>query len=229
MARDIEGRSETSQGREVYDRLLDEIATGRLRPNARLTETEIAQRLGISRTPVREALRALEADGLVTHVPRVGAAVRALDHAEVMELYEMRTVLEGTAARLAARAASDIELAELGAILAEMAAAQGARLSELNRQFHGALLAAARNRFLTRSMEGLRRTQLILGATTLADPERRAAAEAEHGRVMAALRARDGPAAEAAMRAHIEAAQRARLRQLREAASAGPPGSSDAT
>jgi DNA-binding GntR family transcriptional regulator len=209
-------RPGSPQGQEAYARLLDEIRTGRLKPRARLTETDLARRLGISRTPVREAIRQLEADGLVTHVPRVGAAIRALDHAEVMELYEMRAVLEGTAARLAARAASDVELAELAAIDADLARAGGPRLAELNRQFHRTLLDAARNRFLTRSMNGLSRTLLILGPSTLEEADRKAAARSEHAAVLAALIARDGAAAEDAMRAHIEASQRVRLRQLRD-------------
>ena len=209
-------RSDSPQGRETYGRLLEEIRTGQLRPRMRLTETELAARLGISRTPVREALRQLEADGLVTHVPRVGAAVRALDYSEVMELYEMRCVLEGTAARLAARAASDIELSELAAIDAEMAGAGGPRLAELNRLFHLTLLDAAKNRFLSRAMNGLQKTLLILGPSTLEEADRQAAAQQEHARIMAALMARDGAAAETAMRSHIEASQRARLRQLRD-------------
>ncbi|CAN0512359.1 unnamed protein product, partial [Laminaria digitata] len=79
-----------SQGNATYRRLLDEIREGRLMPGERLRETELAERLGVSRTPVREAIRQLEADGLVGHVPRIGASVRKLDYAEVMALYEMR-------------------------------------------------------------------------------------------------------------------------------------------
>ena len=109
MSEEMEG----PQGQSAYRRLLAEIRTGQLLPGARLRETELAERLGISRTPVREAIRQLEADGLVTHQARQGATIRNLDYAEVIELYEMRSVLEGTAARLAARMASQVELAEL--------------------------------------------------------------------------------------------------------------------
>jgi len=131
----------------------------------------------------------------------------------------MRAVLEGTAARLAARAASDVELAELAAISAEMArAADIARRFEANRQFHAALLEAARNRFLTGAVETIRTTLIILGPSTMEEGARAAEAVAEHDRILAALVARDGSAAEAEMRAHIEAAHRVRLRQLRTAA-----------
>ena len=106
----------TLQGEGVYDRLCEQIRSGTIRPGARLTETELAARLGVSRTPVREAIRRLEADGLVDHQPRSGAVVRQLAYPEIMELYEMRTVLEGTAARLSARAASPMRLTALSTV-----------------------------------------------------------------------------------------------------------------
>jgi DNA-binding GntR family transcriptional regulator len=166
---------------------------------------------------VREAIRQLEADGLVIHLPRQGATIRSLDHAEVVELYEMRAVLEGTAARLAARAASDIELAELVALNTDLAMAPAApQAREVNRQFHRMLLDAARNRFLVKSMSALQKTLLILGPTTLADPSRATAAVAEHSAVLTALQARDGANAEASMRAHVDAALAARLRGMRD-------------
>jgi DNA-binding GntR family transcriptional regulator len=206
-----------SQGQDAYQRLIAEIRTGALLPGGRLTETELAARLGISRTPVREAIRALEADGLVVHVPRVGASIRRLTYPEVTELYEMRCVLEGTAARLAARVASDVELSELDAISGEMALAQGdvGRLFDLNRQFHRTLLDAARNRFLVDAVQALEKTMLILGPSTMGIAGRIADAQAEHEAVLAALHARDADAAEALMRKHINAAHAIRLRQLR--------------
>lgn len=208
--------SEIPQGQSVYRRLLDEIRNGALPPGARLREIELAERMGISRTPVREAIRQLESDGLVTHLPRQGATIRSLDHAEVVELYEMRAVLEGTAARLAARAASDIEIAELVALNDELAQTPaGAQAREINRIFHRTLIEAARNRFLIKAMSALQKTLLILGPTTLADPTRAEAAVAEHGAVLVALMARDGAGAEAAMRAHVEAALSARIRGMR--------------
>lgn len=205
------------QGENVYQRLIEDIRSGALPPGARLRETELAERLGVSRTPIREAIRQLENDGLVSHLPRVGAAVRSLDYAEVMELYDMRAVLEGTAARMAARAATDLELAELATLNDAMAgAATAQRAAELNHQFHLTLLDAARNRYLTRAMLGLRRTLIILGPSTLADSARAQDALAEHGRVLAALQRRDPAAAETEMRTHIEGAHRVRLRQLRD-------------
>lgn len=170
-----------------------------------------------------EPLRQFEADGIVTHVPRQGATIRRLDYAEVMELYEMRAVLEGTAARLAARAASDIEIEELFEMNQQMAALGNApEAFILNRQFHAALLDAAKNRFLTRSIHVLQKALMILGPTTLTEPDRATKAVEEHFGILDAIKARDGTLAEAAMRAHIEAAQRVRVRDLR-ASSHTPP------
>jgi DNA-binding GntR family transcriptional regulator len=208
--------TEAPQGQTAYRRLLEEIRSGALSPGARLRETDLADRLGISRTPVREAIRQLEADGLVTHMPRQGATIRALDYGEVIELYEMRAVLEGTAARLAARAASAIELEELAALNDELAAAPPGPLArELNRQFHRTLLDAARNRFLVKSMSVLQKTLLILGPSTLAEAERAADAVEEHAAILRGLEARDGPAAEMVMRGHIEAALKSRIKSMR--------------
>lgn len=213
----MEPTEEIPQGQIVYRRLLEEIRDGMLMPGARLREVELAERLGLSRTPVREAIRLLEADGLVIHQPRQGAVIRTLDYPEVMELYEMRIVLEGTSARLAARAANDAELAQLAELNEEFAAASDERTAaRLNRQFHDMLLEAARNRFLIKAVRGQQKTMMILGPTTLMQPSRVDEAAEEHRIVLRALLARDGDAAESAMRAHFNSAQKVRLRSLRE-------------
>jgi len=165
---------DASQGQDAYARLLSEIRAGSLQPGDRVTETDLATRLGISRTPVREAIRALETDGLVIHTPRVGASIRALDYAEITELYEMRAILEGSAARFAARAAYDSETTELATINAEMADAPRDvdRLFTLNARFHAVLLNAARNRFLIRAIQSIQKTLLILGPSTMEEADR---------------------------------------------------------
>lgn len=217
MTRQDDPQQPGPQGNSAYHHLLDEIRDGALLPGDRLREIELSERLGVSRTPIREAIRQLEADGLVTHVPRLGATVRSLDYAEVMELYEMRAVLEGTAARLAARAASDVELDELEVLNNRLAkAGTGPDATRINRIFHATLLDAAKNRFLAKSMKSLHRALLILGPSQLLDGDRADAAVAEHCRIMAALKARDGAAAETEMRAHIQAAQRMRIRLMQD-------------
>ncbi len=210
---------DTPQGELAYQRIIELIRNGELMPGARLREVDLSERLGLSRTPIREALRALEADGLVQHQPRQGAVVRQLDHGEIMELYEMRAVLEGTAARLAARMVSDVELRALDGLNEDFATAPSPEVAaEINRRFHQALFGAARNRFLTQALEAIQKTLLILGPTTLLEKARVRDSVSEHAIVIAALEARDGLAAEAAMRAHIEAAQLTRLRQHNMAA-----------
>lgn len=210
-------QNDGSQAQDAYIWLLNEIREGRLRAGDRLTETDLAARFGASRTPVREAIRLLESDGLVIHSPRVGAVIRQLDYAEIIELYEMRAVLEGTAARFAARAAYPAEIDEMARINADMALVINdiGRLCDANQQFHDILRRAARNRFLLRAVEAIHKTLLILGPSTMEEGSRAEAAVVEHARLVEALYARDGDAAEAAMRAHIDAAQRARQRQLR--------------
>lgn len=209
-----------SQGEYAYRCLVQAMENGELPPGHRLREIELSQRLGLSRTPVREALRTLETEGLVQHQPRLGAVVRVLDETEVMELYEMRAVLESTAARLAARMASSLEMKALHSLNQEMAAAPDPhQAAALNRRFHRALVGAARNRFLTQAIESLAKTLLILGPTTMLVNSRTAEAASEHGRVLAALSDRDEARAEAEMRTHIETAQFHRL-QFR--GSAGP-------
>jgi len=216
-------QSRPLQGQDAYARLRDEIRQGHLKPGARLTETEVAERLNISRTPVREAIRRLEADGLVDHLPRAGAVVRQLSYSEIMELYEMRTVLEGTAARLAARAASDMELQELRDITADMEKTvdDAARIAVLNRQFHARLLDASRNRFLERSMAAIENAMLIIGPTSMGSEGRAKEAVEEHKALVQCLFDRDGGSAEAVMRAHMERAQLTRLRMLRAAGAGG--------
>ncbi len=212
----ISEEDNTPQGNTAYAKMLDALREGRLNPGDRLRETALAERFGVSRTPVREAIRQLEADGIVAHVPRQGACIRSLDYAEVMELYEMRAVLEATAARMAARAASDIEIEELFDMNRALAkSGHSPEALALNRQFHAAILDAAKNRFLTRSIQTLQKALMILGPTTLTEPDRAEMAMAEHAQILQAIKDRDGPQAEAAMRAHIEAAQRVRVRTLR--------------
>ena len=205
------------QGRDTYERILDEIRAGSLIPGDRLTESEIAERLGISRTPVREAMRQLESDGLITQTPRSGSTIRKLDYSEVSELYEMRAVLESTAARFAARAASDVEVDELVSIHEAMCATTDTyQLDQLNRQFHRCLLDAARNRFLVSAVRSIEKTLLILGPSTFNASDRPTQSNQEHEQLLNAIGSRHPAEAEQAMRTHIESAHRARLRQLRQ-------------
>lgn len=205
------------QGEAAYARLLAAIRAGDYGPGDRLREVEIADRLRLSRTPVREALRRLEADGIVEHRPRMGAVLRRLSHPEMVELYEMRLVLERTAAELAAKHAVSAETDELTRLNEAIAGAVAnpARAAALNQQFHRCLHLAARNRFLLEAARALNNALLLLGPTTLADADRIATVCRQHQAIIDAVRAGDGKAAGAAAEAHLQTSLRYRLAGLR--------------
>jgi len=200
-------------GRLAYDRIRESIQSGALGPGDRILEDDLAKRLEMSRTPVREAVRQLEAEGLLVHEAHRGVAVARLDYQAVMELYSVREVLEGTAAGMAARHASDAEIMALEELLqAEVRDGDApTHLADHNRRFHQALYRAAHNRFLLRALNAQRDPMMLLSRTTLELPERRAIARGEHRAILDAIAARDPAKAEAAARAHITGAHRARL------------------
>ena len=203
------GRSLADQ---AYDRFREGLHSGLFQPGQRLLETELADHLGMSRTPVREAIRRLQSEGLVAHLPARGLCVAAPDAGQMDELYVMREALEGTAARLAAQHAGRPEIALLQRMVQEEAGlSEATALAEHNRRFHRALHQAAHNRYLLRALAPISDALLLLGPTTLEEPGRAAAAREEHARIVAAVAARDAAAAEASARAHIAAAHEARL------------------
>lgn len=206
-----------SRSEDAYRQLKDAIRKGTLPPGTRVREIEIAERFGISRTPAREAIRRLESDGLISFVPRQGAVISKLDHQQTMELYDLREILEGSAAGFAARHASAAEIEELGELIAAEPELRSHpdQLADLNQLFHGALYRAAHNRFLERSLLGLRDAMALLGGTTLAIAGRFETAHAEHLAILDAIRQRDPDEAERAARDHIRNAQRARLKLMR--------------
>ncbi|QPH53332.1 GntR family transcriptional regulator [Pontivivens ytuae] len=206
-----------SQGEAAYVRLIAAIRAGDYGPGDRLREIEIAERFSLSRTPIREALRRLESDGIVEHRPRIGAVIRTLSHTELVELYEMRIVLERTAAELAARHAVMAEVDELNALNACIAESLSvsAQAAALNQQFHQALYRAGRNRFLIEATRAMTNALLLLGPTTLADEEHIALVCRQHQAITDAIRSRDEEAAGAAAEAHLQTALRQRLSVMR--------------
>ena len=192
----------------VEQRLRAAIVRGRFGSNERLVETELAEWLSVSRTPVREALQRLAADGLVVSRRR-GWVVYAHSPDEVREIYEARVALEGYAARLAAERASAEQLADV--VAAQQAALRslaGSRegLVEANDRFHAAVTLAASNRRLADLLERNRLYHFNYRlAATYTDAEA-AEGEEQHARLAQAILARDAQRAEALMRAHIEQA-----------------------
>ncbi|MGE5615275.1 MAG: GntR family transcriptional regulator [Bacillota bacterium] len=150
----------------VADAIRDRIVAGELGPGERLAEERLSEELGVSRMPVREALRALAAEGFVTVRPRHGASVTAYDAHEIGELIEVRATLEGLNARLAARRQNPGQIAELQRVLADGSRCTErsdlAQLQAANARFHEALAAIAGNTVLMNIVRSLRdRTALI--------------------------------------------------------------------
>ena len=207
------GASRASRGDHAYQQLFEAIESGSLKPGARLREIELSEWVGASRTPIREALGRLEGEGLIARDPSRGMIVAELDHGMVAELYDMREVLEGTAAGLAARHASEAEIDALRE-LAQRDREIGndpVRLARCNRLFHEAMFRCAHNRFLMRAVHSLRQSMVLLGQTTLGIAGRAATARGEHDAIVEAIARHDAEGATAAARAHIRAAYRARL------------------
>lgn len=205
-----------SNPQNAYEQLFAAIETGVLRPGDRLRETELATRFGVSRTPIREAIRRLESDGIVEHAPRVGAVLRKLGQQEIVELYEMRIVLETTAAGMAAKHAATAELRTLRALNKDMldAADDPFAVASMNRKFHGCIMNAARNRFLSHSYSALSHALILLGKTTLETRERVEDVAKQHDQIIDALSKGDAQMAEQAMRSHMSASLDHRLQAL---------------
>ncbi|WP_299369058.1 GntR family transcriptional regulator [uncultured Tateyamaria sp.] len=206
--------TEKSQGETAYDRLLTAIRSGEFAPGDRLRETDVATRLGLSRTPVREALRKLEADGIVEHRPRLGAVIRKLSHSELVELYEMRIVLERTAAQMATKHAAQAEIDTLRALNMRIGKSEPAKAAALNQDFHRGIYLATRNRFLRDSARALNNALMLMGPTTLDDAERVAVVVSQHTDILDAIEARAPVAAGDAAEAHLQTSLRHRLRGL---------------
>lgn len=195
-----------STGQTAYQAVYDMIATGVLEPGDRLRETDLAQRIGLSRTPIREAIRRLEAEGIVSHEPRVGAVVKSLCQQEIVELYEMRIMLETSAAEMAAKHASLAETRTLETLNSKMLDAKDdpAKVAKLNRQFHTCIVRAARNRYLASSFHNLANALVVLGHTTLDTPDRVISVVRQHQAIIDALIKGDANEAKEAMAVHME-------------------------
>ena len=207
-----------SNSDRAYQKLYEAIRSGQLAPGTRIRETEIAELVGLSRTPVRDAIKRLENDGLIEHQPRIGAVVKSLSHQEVVELYEMRAVLERTAASMAAKHASKAEIEEMKELNSSMLKASGnpREVARLNELFHRCIFNAARNRFLLASFQSLSNALLVLGPTTLEGIPRIKSVCEKHDLIIDAMEARDEKRAAEAAGSHIESSLIFRLKALRE-------------
>ncbi|MGE4483126.1 GntR family transcriptional regulator [Acidocella sp.] len=207
-----------SSGTGAYELLLARIENGDLPAGTRLREAELAQRFSLSRTPIREAMKRLEQQGLITHEPHHGGVVTSLNYNQIAELYLLREVLEGTAARLAAQHASDVEITLLQEMLEQdqTLTSTPTELAKTNRAFHQQIRDAGRNGFLAQALETLRLSLALLPGTTLGAPSRGAASVREHAQIVERIAARDPDGAEQAARQHIRNAFKTRIQLLQK-------------
>jgi DNA-binding GntR family transcriptional regulator len=192
---------------EGYERLYQAILRGDFQPNERLIEMDLARQYDVGRAAIRTALARLEQDGLVEREPNRGARVRAISEEEAVETLEARAVLEGLAARYAARHVTDADIADLRTIVGEMEArlAEGDLLgiSEGNTRLHGRLLQIANNKTVTHLIERLHAQHIRSQFRLILVPGRPPRSVAEHRAIVEAVASRDPDAAEAAMRDHL--------------------------
>lgn len=190
---------------DIYDRLRAAILERRLAAGTRLSVPRLAEEMGFSRSPVREAVQRLVQAGLATEEAHRGAVVAALDVASVLSLYELRESLEGLAARLACERATPDELNELGALLGEHARALHHQAHDrhvaLDMAFHARIRAAARNEHLQAALEEVQ--DKIALAMLSADSSWHQQALSEHQAIFAAIRQGPPETAEAVARAHV--------------------------
>ena len=206
----------TSPRPDIFEVLQAQILDGEIRPGDRLKEAELATRFGISRTPVREALRRLETRGLLVHEAHKGMVVPQLEPGAVAELYAMREILDGAAAGLAAQHASDTEITAMQNQIARdrKIADHPEQLAASNRAFHLAIYRAAHNRFLLKAADSLSEALALLGPTTLAADGRGRQSIDEHEAIVHAITKREPEAAGDAARRHIRHAFETRLMLL---------------
>lgn len=201
-----ESRNESRASRLRYE-IEEEIATGRLRPGDRLDEASLAQRFGVSRTPIREALQQLATAGLIEIRPHRGAVVGAPDARRLLEMFEVMAELEAMCARLAARRLQPDREAELRRTLGACEVAVGAGDTDAyyreNEGFHHAVYAAGRNAFLAEQAIALARRLAPFRRLQLRVRNRMLASQAEHRSIVEAIASGDADRAAELMRAHV--------------------------
>ncbi|MEC3861051.1 GntR family transcriptional regulator [Mesobacterium sp. TK19101] len=202
-----------SPQKDAYTLILEAIDMGEFKPGDRLVESDLADRFGVSRTPIREALQRLETQSLLARDGR-SLIVASLDHNQMAELYVVRTELEGLAARLAARHATEEEIQVLREMVDEDRALMNdpSALARANRRFHKMIHLASHNRYLVQQLDLVHRSMALMATTSLAAQGRGEIAMAEHQAIVDAIARRDEDAAYKALRDHISVAFVTRLK-----------------
>ena len=210
---DAEALRTRSRADFVYESLRDAIWDGRMAVGERVREEEIARNLGVSRTPVREALQRLHQRGLLVFGAGRGLTVASLSQHQVLQLYAMREILEGSAARFAAEHATAPEIAVLWRLQKELRKPDydTMALVTLNRRLHQAIYEAAHNQYLLQTLSVLHDSLALMHSTTFRVPSRRLESDEEHRQIVEAIEQHNPDRAEEAARQHIRQAQRTRF------------------
>ena len=208
---------------QVAQRLRQMLVEGRIAPGAKLNERELSERLNVSRTPLREAIKMLAAEGLVELLPNRGAVAVSLTEEDVAHTFEVMAGLEAQAGELAAQRITAAELAEIQAMQFEMMAAYTRRdLSAyyaLNARIHGAISAAAKNPVLAQVYQQVNARLHALRFRSNQDGEKWKIAMKEHETMIEALAAHDGAAMREVLLSHLRHKREVVLEQLRSARS----------
>jgi DNA-binding GntR family transcriptional regulator len=214
--------------RQVEERLRDAIISSRFMPGEHLSDRLLCDLFGVSRGVIREAVRLLEAEGLITVVPNRGPFVAYLSAAEATQVYEIRAVLEALAGRGFAERASVEEIVELRAVFEVLAATKPGEdrmtLLGLKRRFYDVLLRGCRNDYVARMLDQLLNRNSQLRATTLSDPTRLPQTIAEIRRIVEAVERRDRDGAWQACQDHVMKAAQVALRILNQQAASQQAG-----
>jgi DNA-binding GntR family transcriptional regulator len=213
VGRVLRDAGQESEPAGILERLRDLILTGEYGPDERLVEEQLAERLGVSRTPVRQALTMLEAEGLVEIAPHRGATVCSFSIEDVWDIYDLRAVMEGHAARRAAGRIEGGELSRLRELTGEMEGLLTGRFDDheeeirtlvgLNQEFHGIIVEASRNRRLQRLINRTVEIPLMFKAFFWYTPHERVISNHYHRQILEALEKGDADRAEIIMREHV--------------------------
>ena len=204
----------------VLEAIREAIKNGTLQPRERLMEIQLADDLGVSRTPVREALRKLEQEGFIVMVPRKGAYVSDLSMKDVADVFEIRAALEGLAGALAAERITDEELELMERMLVEKGEAINQndidKLVEADTKFHEAMYMASRNERLSTIISNLREQIQRFRLTSLSVPGRREDSLKEHRQLLESIQSRDIQLARQLAQEHIENAETVLIDSLKK-------------
>lgn len=204
----------------VFNVLMEAIISGQLPPGERLMEVQLAEEMGVSRTPVREAIRRLELEGFVVMIPRKGAYVAGLSIKDIVNIFEIRTALEQLAVSLAAERMTPDDLETLERMVVELSeSVQDADVdswAEMDKRFHRLICEYSRNERLIQMMENIIEQINRYRVISLSDAEVRHHTVAEHKRIVEAMAERDIPAAQKAAADHLNNTQTSLIVLLQE-------------